>query len=341
MIITTPLPSDVPVTADRIDDVRSWPQRFFGWIPLPYWLTVFVVWELVFLVDYALGLSTPGGHDHTVEFGCLVFFFAMVSGTVIYCSRILSEMYGDVILFIDQPSVEFKAWYRQQLRNGYEGPIPIVFGVAFAVFESVTAGPIIRQFTPPGTALYILRMVYEVVGFFFLGVGVWALLNVVRIPILLTRYKIKVSLTQVSGRGLQALGSSYFSMSLCIILTFVPLVVAVIISPLSNDAFILAWLASGILLIFGFFLLPQVGVHRIMAFEKRQRLMSFTNHLEEAMERSLREPTSENMQRLRELFDLQAHLKGMNEWPFNTNTLWQLITALLIPVVVAVLEIFF
>lgn len=31
----------------------------------------------------------------------------------------------------------------------------------------------------------------------------------------------------------------------------------------------------------------------------------------------------------------------MNDWPFNTSTLWQLITALLIPVAMAVLEIFF
>jgi hypothetical protein len=325
----------------KIDDIRSWPQRLFGWIPLPYWLAIFIAWELLFLVDYLLGLHVPGGHDHIYEFGCLVIFFAMVCGTVIFCSRVLSEMYSDVILFIDQPTEEFKTWYQQQLKRSYEGVIPIAFGVAFAVFESLTAGPIIRQFTPPGTALYILRMTYEIVGFFFLGVGVWALLNVVRIPILLTGYKIKVSLTQVSGRGLQALGSSYFRMSLCIILTFVPLVIAVIVSPLSDNMFIIAWLAGGVLLIFGFFLLPQVGVHRIMAFEKRQRLMTFTNHLEEAMERSLREPTSENMQRLKELFDLQAHLKGMNEWPFNTNTLWQLITALLIPVVVAVLEIFF
>lgn len=322
-------------------EVKSWPERVFGWIPLPYWLSIFIIWELLFLADYVLGLGTPGGHDHIFEFGCLVIFFAMVSGTVIFCSRVLSEMYTDVILFIDRPDDQFRSWYTIQLKRSYEGATPLVFGIAFAIFESLTAGPVIRQFTPAGTTLYFVRMAYEIIGFFFLGVGVWALLNVVRIPILLTKYKIKVSLTQISGRGLQALGSSYFRMSLCIILTFIPLIIAVIISPLSNNTFILAWLAGGLVLIFCFFLLPQVGVHRIMAYEKRQRLMSFTNHLEEAMERSLNNPSSENMQRLKELFDLQTHLKSMNEWPFNTNTLWQLITALLIPVAVALLEIFF
>jgi hypothetical protein len=321
--------------------VRSYPGRMFGWIPLPYWLGILIAWELVFLIDYLLGTNIPGGHDHRIEFGCLVLFFALVCCSIIYCSRVLTEMYDEVALFVNQESGDFRVWYSDQLRRSYEGIFPIAFGLVFAFLEFFTAGPVIHQFTPPGTSLYTFRLVYEFVGFFFLGVGVWALLHVVRIPILLTRYKIKVSLTQISGHGLQALGTSYFRMSLSIIITFIPLVVAVILSPLSENTFILTWLAGGLTLIFGFFLLPQVGVHRIMAAEKNHRLASFTHHLEEAMERSLKDPSSENMKRLKELFDLQAHLKNMNDWPFNTQTLWQLITALLIPIALTVLQIFF
>jgi hypothetical protein len=97
----------------------------------------------------------------------------------------------------------------------------------------------------------------------------------------------------------------------------------------------------GTVSIFGFFLLPQIGIHNIMAHEKQQRLLSFANHLEDSLERSLKEPTPANLQHLKELFDLQAHLKNMNEWPFNVNTLWQLITALLIPLTLGLIEVFF
>jgi hypothetical protein len=321
--------------------IRSYPEKMIGWVPLPNWLTLLLLWEGVFLVDYLLGGQTPGGHLHAAEFGCLILFFALVCISMIYCSKILNSLYGDVKLFINHPEKELKDWYDKKLRRSYTGIWPVIFGIIFMLAESFTVGVTIRDLTPPNTSLYFLRLAYELTGFFLLGVGIWALVNVLFIPIGLTKYKIRVSVNQISGRGLQALGSAYFKMSLAITLTFIPLVVAAILSPLIEDLSILIWLGAGTAAIFGFFLFPQIGIHHIMAFEKRQRLFSFSNHLEDAMERSLKEPTSENMQRLKELFELQSHLKNMNEWPFDMQTIWQLITALLIPVVLAMLEIFF
>jgi hypothetical protein len=234
-----------------------------------------------------------------------------------------------------------RAWYQGKLSFSYGLAWPLIFGAFFSAVVNFTAGDDMNQFTPAGTTVYYLRLAYEYIGFFFLGIGIWALINVIYIPISLTQFKIRVSVNQVSGRGLQALGAAYFKMSLAITITFIPLVVAAIISPLMDDLSILIWLAAGTIAIFGFFLLPQIGIHRIMAYEKHQRLFSFAKHLEDAMERALKEPTSENMQRLKDYFELQTHLKNMNDWPFNVSTLWQLITALFIPVILAILEIFF
>jgi hypothetical protein len=320
--------------------IRSYPEKLIKWISLPYWLTLILLWESVFLVDYLVSPSS-GIDNHSIEFGCLILFFALVCITIVYCSKVLVKLYSDVKLFIDHDETELKTWYLKRLQMSYEGVWPLVTALVFTVAVNFTVGKSINQFTSSGSGLYFYRVVYEYAGFFFLGMGIWALLNVLLIPIELTRYKIKVSVNQISGRGLQALGAAYFKMSLAITLTFVPLVVAAIISPLMEDLSILIWLGAGTLAIFGFFLLPQIGIHRIMAFEKQQRLLSFSAHLEDAMERSLKEPTAENMQRLKDYFELQEHLKNMHEWPFNVSTLWQLITALFIPVILAILEIFF
>lgn len=321
--------------------IISFPERLVRWIPLPYWFAWLLIWEALFAGDYFLSFSSPSGHDHLAEFGFLLVFFALTCISIIYCSKVLARLYADLLLFIDHNKEELELWYHKRLANSYAGIWPVAFGLLFAVAEALTAGRIIRALTPGDTPVYFLRLGYELLGFFFLGVGIWALINVLLIPIGLTNFRVRVSVNQVSGRGLQALGSAYFKMSLAITVTFIPLVAAAVLSPLIEDISILAWLAVGTVSIFCFFLLPQIGIHRIMAFEKQQRLLSFAHHLEEAMERSLKEPTSENMQRLKELFELQNHLRSMNEWPFNVNTVWQLITALLIPVILAMLEIFF
>ena len=156
-----------------------------------------------------------------------------------------------------------------------------------------------------------------------------------------TQFKIKVNTHQFAGNGLQALGAAFFKMSLSVAVTFLLVVATAIASPYSKDLVVLIWLGVAALLIFGFFILPQIGIHQIMAYEKNNRMQAFSTHLEEAMEKSLKDPSSENMQRLRELFELQQHLKSMNEWPFDTNSLWQLISALLIPLALATLEIIF
>lgn len=319
----------------------SYPEKVIRWIPLPYWLSLILLWESLFMVDYITGQSIAEAHLHLAEYGCLVLFFALVSVTIVYCSRVLSALYEDIRLFIAHDEGELRQWYTARLRFSYQGIWPLLFATLFTLVVNLTAADTMLQFTPTGTTSYLLRSGYIYLGFFALGLGIWALVNVLLIPIGLTRYKIRVNVTQVSGKGLQALGSSFFRMSLAITASFIPLVVAAIISPLITDLTILIWLGAGTLSIFGFFLLPQIGIHRIMSQEKRQRLLSFSNHLEEAMERSLKEPTPQNIQRLKELFELQEHLKNMNAWPFNVHTVWQLITALLIPIVLAIVEIFF
>jgi hypothetical protein len=320
--------------------ILSLPERSVRWIPLPYWLIILLLWQVVFVADYWLALTT-GGDNHSAEFACLVLFFALVCITTVYCSKVLVRLFDDVKLFIDCNEHELEAWYSRKLQVSYQSVGSVVFALIFTIVVNVTAGESMNQFTSPDSTLHFLRITYEYAGFFFLGLGVWALLNVLLIPIGLTQFRIRVSVNQISGRGLQALGAAFFRMSIAITFTFVPLVIAAILSPLLEDLSILIWLGIGTASIFCFFLLPQIGIHRIMAHEKQQRLMSFAHHLENAMEQSLKEPTPENMQRLKDYFELQAHLKNMNEWPFNVSTLWQLITALFIPVILAILEIFY
>ena len=322
--------------------VTSLPARLVRKIPLPYPITVLLFWSLEFFVDYIFLWRLPVAEDYYWAHAGILAFFSSITIIIIHCSHVLTSIYPDLALFIDQDKKEFRNWYGKKLKWCLEGNWPIVCGIVFVVIQEVTVGSIVKSsvtFNQP--FLQVLWVAYLIIGFFILGYGLWAMLNVAIIPLQLARFKMKVSLNQIQGIGLQALGTAYFKMALSISVSFLILILMVIASPLSGETTVLAWEIVAAVIIFSFFLLPQLGVHNIMALEKKKSLTKLAVPLEEAIQQSVNSPTSENMMRLKELLELQHHIKSMNDWPFNVNTLWQLLTALLIPLLLAVLEILF
>lgn len=321
--------------------VKSYPEKIISLIPLPGWLAWVIFWQLLFLIDYLITLNVDDTHAYSMVFACISLFFASICIVTIYCSKVLIRLYPHLERFIEEDKGTLKNWYTLKLKSCYESFWPLVSGIVISVAAVVSIYTLLVQLTPPINSLFYYRLSYLALGFFFLGISIWALIKVALIPMELTLMKVKVSITQFSGNGLQALGSSFLKMSLSITVSFILIVAASIVAPFEDNLIVLIWLGMAALLIFGFFLLPQIGIHRVMVNEKTNRMSNFTHHLEEAMDRTLKGPSAENMQRLKELFEVQNHLKGMNEWPFDLTSIWQLLTALIIPIILAAIEIFF
>jgi hypothetical protein len=329
------------VNHDDTINIKSYPERIISIIPLPSWLAWVIFWQLLFLMDYLMTLNADDTNAYSLVFACINLFFASVCIATIYCSKVLIRLYPHLTRFIEEDQDILKSWYALKLKSCYESYGSLSSGMLISVGAIASIYPLVRQLTPAGEFLFYYRLSYLGLGFFFLGTSLWALIKVTLIPMDLTQMKVKVSITQFSGNGLQALGSSFLKMSLSIAVSFILIVLAAIVAPFENNIIVLIWLGLAAILIFGFFLLPQVGIHRVMVNEKTNRMSGFTNHLEEAMDRTLKNPSAENMQRLKELFEVQNHLKGMNEWPFDLTSIWQLLTALIIPIILAAIEIFF
>lgn len=320
--------------------IKSYPEKLSGLIPLPGWLAWVIFWQLLFLVDYLLSwrLSSPayGG-----AFASLCLFFTSVCVVVVYCSKVLIRLFPHMLQFIEEEKSNLTEWYTLKLKSAYEGSWPLISGLIISVSSIASIYTLIQQLTPSTDFLFYYRVGYVSLGFFFLGVSLWALIKVSIFPMELTRMKVKVSVSQFSGNGLQALGSSFLKMSLAICVSFLLIAITTIVAPFQYNLIVLIWLGLAALLIFGFFILPQVGIHRIMRNEKTNRMFSFTRHLEAALDKTLIDPSAENMQHLKELFEVQNHLKGMHEWPFDFNSVWQLLTVLIIPILLAALEILY
>lgn len=321
--------------------VRSYPEKIIRVIPLAPWLAWAIFWQLLFLIDYLLNWRTSNQETHSTPFAFLILFFISICIVTIYCSRILAKLFPHLSRFIEEDPVTLRNWYTEKLKSCYEGGWPLLGGLVISSVAITSIFPLLAQVTPGNYFLLYFRASYLALGFFFLGISLWALIKVTLIPMEFTGMKVKVSINQFSGNGLQALGSTFLKMSLSITVSYIFIVAASVFAPFETNKIVLIWLGFAALLIFGFFLLPQMGIHRVMVNEKSNRMAGFTHHLEEAMDQTLKNPSAENMQRLKELFEVQNHLKNMNEWPFNLNSIWQLLTALIIPIILAAMEILF
>lgn len=321
--------------------ITSYPEKIVRFIPLPAWLSTIILWEFIFLIDYFVANSVQGSSSATFLFGFIILFFISINVNAITCSKELVKLLPHLHSFIDVPAETLEDWYYRQLEDCYMGWKPLASGLLIATAAGVTLDPLMREVVPESDVLYFYRHAYHSVGYFFLGIALWALVRAATVPIEMAKFKIKVSSYQVRGSGLQALGRAYFRMALYLATSFFVMVGIAIFSPFTASMIVLAWLAVGAITIFLFFVVPQMGIHKIMAEVKYKKLDAFSTHLDNALDQSIENPSPENMQRLKELFELQQHLKGINEWPFELSMVWQLITALIIPLGMAAVEIFF
>lgn len=320
--------------------IISWPQRLLNRLPLPHGLAWIMIWQLIYVTDYLLNWRISGVDTATGSgvFAGLCLFFSCLCAALIYCTRVLERLYPQFVPVVSIDSSEFREWFQSRMHASYRGLLPLISGGLVSAAALYTLYDYIIQFTPPDQTLITLRVAYTAAGFFLCGIALWALITLTVLPVGMTRLGIRVSVNHYGDVGLRALGGAYLRMSLAISVCFMAAVSTAVLAPLENNPVVLAWLGLAALLIFGFFLLPQVGIHRVMAQEKSLRLAGFSQHLDQAMEKTLRDPSPENMNRLRELFEVHNHLKAMNEWPFDLSSVWQLLTALIIPILLALAE---
>jgi hypothetical protein len=147
----------------------------------------------------------------------------------------------------------------------------------------------------------------------------------------LSKLPLNIPIYQAPGTSIKALGFLFFRLTLATIGCYIIVIVALALSPEAKSPLGLVWCtATGIAILLGF-VIPQVGVHRLMAKAKNERLLILSLHIEGAMDNALSDPSEENLAKLKDLLEVQNRLNDMSEWPFNWKALWQLMTAVFVP----------
>jgi hypothetical protein len=114
-----------------------------------------------------------------------------------------------------------------------------------------------------------------------------------------------------------------------------------VVPPQFSSLELILWFSSFAILLFAYFILPQVSIHRMMTSTKKEKIEMFSSQMSAALEEPFRVPNKENASYLKDMLSVQNQLNQMCDWPFGTYEILQIALILIIPLIVVLLEIFY
>ena len=105
------------------------------------------------------------------------------------------------------------------------------------------------------------------------------------------------------------------------------------ISTFVNALFIAVYLWAG-----AWFFLTQYAIHKCMLDAKREKLKAIASRLTRVLENVGVDPSAENRRTFEDLHRLHGHLIALPEWPFRSQTVLTLVSGIVVPVAVTVIN---
>jgi hypothetical protein len=106
-------------------------------IPMPYWVSMIIFWQVIIAVDFLLK-NHFGGPDQLLFMSCLFMTFAATMVVIEYTNRQLQNFYPRLITFVDAPQEVIIAWYKKRLADAVFSRTAFLVGITFAVLGSIT-----------------------------------------------------------------------------------------------------------------------------------------------------------------------------------------------------------
>jgi hypothetical protein len=319
--------------------VTPFPEKIAKILHLPYPVTWLIISVFLFVLHAGACYYSGSPLDDVLLLMVLAFLPSFIASGIIWFSKALERFTPSIFLFIDWPKEKILEWYKSELWAIFSLKWMVIVGV---ILSGICLGSMF--FNDFWLGLKNLpKMTYgimmAVIG--FLGGGM--LYAMIRIAVMVNKMgkleAIKVSIYQHPITSVKAVGNLLSRIALIVIGIYLFGISSVFIEAGSRGKLILGIVGFFGVIVIAFFIFPQIRIHQIMSKVKHMRLRKFSRHVEEAFEHVTTEPSRDNIQRVRELFNIQESLSEMGEWPFDSRYLFLIITGIAIPLIVVLLQI--
>ena len=319
-------------------------ERITRKLPLPYQISWLIISEIIFLFHYLVLLFFADDKYTSFEYllveSIAPILLALIIISIISFSKRLENFTLALKIFINLPEDKLLEWYSALVNDAFSSKRMVAYGLPLGLLCVVLA-----IFTKP---LIINSPIAEFsfcVLLFFLGFSggcmLSSMIGIGKIIYLVGNIKnLKVSIYQHPSASIKAAGKLLFSISVSSLLIYLIGLVYVYLKGALEGFFVSILMTVFALWVIGYFIFPQMKIHELMVRYKHKRIRDFSTHIDNALEGVLQKPSRENLEHVKELFEIQKELNGMSEWPFDTKLIFTLISLVIVPVMIALIEVF-
>lgn len=311
------------------------------------WITYLILGELLGGAAYLSVLISKGVMTWIGPLAAMYAIVFMVLGAgPVWMKKELESLLPFLNSFVNWPSEKIHSWYINQVEKIFKTSGMIISGCALMVVAMVSFIIQSRWYTYPeiwwGTTAgdIVVSIVVAILAFLF-GMALYMVIFIGIMVHQLPKLPLRMTIYQHPTAGISMIGTVMQRITILAAICFGLFVItAVFISPFSKEMgwILIAWLSFASLVLILFFVIPQYSIHMAMTNAKVQKIRTFSNHLSEAIETCIECPTSDKVERVKELFEIYDHLLQMPEWPFNLRSLVSIISAVILPVILSVVQ---
>jgi hypothetical protein len=311
------------------------------------WLSWLIIGEILGGAAY---LAVLVSHGVMTWIGQLAFMYAIVVMIVgagpIWIRDELANLLPAFNTFIKLSPQKIRNWYIDELSQVFSPKGTVLSGIIVSILAMWSFIYMTKWYTQPiiwwGTAWGDWTVTFVVSILTFLG-GM-ALFLIIKLAIMIHRIPnlpLEMTIYQHPSSSISAVGAVLQKFTtICAITVGLISLTAVPLSPFRYQMgmILVGWLTLAGCIVIAFFVFPQYRLHVAMSNAKANKIRTFTTSLSKALDDAIKKPTSEQIAYVKELFEIYQYLIQMPEWPFNTRNFISLLSAVILPILLSIIQ---
>lgn len=306
----------------------AWQTKVQVWARIPFPLPWMLIAGVVFLIGYFFVIFFG---DNLNAIGLLAIesaLIAAIANSVVLFEKLLDDVADAFPILLDEKEEEVNEWLSRWYKNIFWSNSNVLMGLILGILCGA------HNFAQPFETIvgrayaYIILFLVAFLG----GSMFWTMLGIARLTSSLGKdVKIKLSIFDSKSSAFRAASSVLWKVSITASLVYMLALSIYYFGLIECNAQILV-----IVLIFGmfiilYFIIPQINIHKTLMSIKRSKIEALVKQIDHTFNNVAAQPNPQNINQLRDLFQLQRIVNGKKSWSFGTAELLMLTGSVLVP----------